>query len=128
MSTLYYNCLRCINVKFKTFFDEFTNSKDLLSFSFKITTRSQKKKAVAELVSGEFEASVAENNSSETLAAGPSNSLRVEPENLEKIKTSLRQEIMSDLTKILAENQKEMLKLIAPLRKKQPLTWLFNME
>ena len=27
---------------------------------------------------------------------------------------------MSDLTKILAENQKEMLKLIAPLRKKQP--------
>ena len=28
---------------------------------------------------------------------------------------------MSDLTKILAENQKEMLKLIAPLNKKQPV-------
>ena len=27
---------------------------------------------------------------------------------------------MSDLTKTLAENQKEMLKLIAPLNKKQP--------
>ena len=27
---------------------------------------------------------------------------------------------MSDLTKILAENQKEMLKLIAPLNKKRP--------
>ena len=28
---------------------------------------------------------------------------------------------MSDLTKVLAENQKEMLKLIAPLNKKQPV-------
>ena len=28
---------------------------------------------------------------------------------------------MSDLTKILAANQKEMLKLIAPLNKKQPV-------
>ena len=28
---------------------------------------------------------------------------------------------MSDLTKILAENQKEMLKLIAPLSKKRPV-------
>ena len=35
------------------------------------------------------------------------------------MKTSLRKEIMSDLTKILAENQKEMLKLIVPLNKKQ---------
>ena len=43
----------------------------------------------------------------------------MEPENLAEIKTSLRKEIMSDLTKILAENQKEMLKLIAPLNKKQ---------
>ena len=32
-----------------------------------MTTRCQKRKAVAELVSGEFEASVAENNSSENL-------------------------------------------------------------
>ena len=29
---------------------------------------------------------------------------------------------MSDLTKILAENQKEMLNLIAPLNKKQPVS------
>ena len=43
-----------------------------------MTTRSQKGKAVAELVSGELEASVAENNSSENLVAGPSKTLRVE--------------------------------------------------
>ena len=84
-----------------------------------MTTRSQKRKAVAELVSGDFETSLAENNPSENLVAGPSKVPRVEPENLEEIKTSLRKEIMSDLTKILAENQKEMLKLIAPSNKKQ---------
>ena len=88
-------------------------------FPFKKTTRSQKRKAVAEVVSGDFVASIAENNPSENLVAGPITTLRVEPENLEEIKTSLRKE-MSDLTKILAENQKEMLKLIAHLNKKQP--------
>ena len=85
-----------------------------------MTTRSQKRKAVAELVSGDFEASIAENTPSENLIAGPSKIPRVEPENLEEIKTSLRK-IMSDLTKILAENQMEMLKLMAPLNKKQPV-------
>ena len=84
-----------------------------------MTTRSQKRKAVAELVSGDFETSVAENSSSENLVASSSKVPRMEPENLIEIKTSLRKEIMSDLTKILAENQKEMLKLIAPLNKKQ---------
>ena len=63
-----------------------------------MTTRSQKRKAVAELVSGDFEASVAENTSSENLMAGSSKVPRVEPENLEEIKTSLRKKIMSDLT------------------------------
>ena len=75
-----------------------------------MTTRSQRRKDVAELVSGDFETSIVENNSSENLVAGPSKVPRVEPENLEEIKTSLRKEIMSDLTKILAENQKEILK------------------
>ena len=64
-----------------------------------MTTRSQKKKALAELVSEEFEASVAENISSENLVAGPSKTIRVDPKNLDEIKTSLREEIMSDLTK-----------------------------
>ena len=86
-----------------------------------MTTRSQKRKAVAELASGDFEASIAENNTTENLIAGPSKNPRIEPENLEEIKTSLRREIMTDRTKILAENQKEMLKLIAPLNKKQPV-------
>ena len=84
-----------------------------------MTTRSQKRKAIAELVSGDFEDSLAENNPPESLIAGPSKSARLEPENLEEIKTSLRKEIMSDLTKILAENQKELLRLIAPSNKKQ---------
>ena len=87
-----------------------------------MTTRSQKRKAVAELVSGDFEASLAENNSTENLTACSSKNPRLELENLEEIKTSLRKEIMSDLTKILAENQKEMLKLIAPVSKKRPVS------
>ena len=85
-----------------------------------MTFRSQKRKAVAELASGEFEASMAEKNQSENLFDGPSKS-RVEPENLDQIKITLRKEIMSDLAKILAENQNEMLKLIAPLNKNQPV-------
>ena len=36
------------------------------------------------------------------------------------MKFTLRKEIMSDLAKTLAENQKEMLKLIAPVAKKRP--------
>ena len=87
-----------------------------------MTTRSQKRKAVAELVSGDFETSITENNSPENLIASSSKNPRLESENLEEIKSTLRKEIMSDLTKILAENQKEMLKLIAPLNKKQPVS------
>ena len=84
-----------------------------------MTTRSQKRKAIAELVSGDFEASLAENNSTENLIPSSSKNPRLELENLEEIKTTLRKEIMTDLTKILAENQKEMLKLIAPASKKR---------
>ena len=85
----------------------------------KMITRSQKRKAITELVSGDFKASIAENNPLGNLIPGPSKSARMEPENLEEIKTSLRKEILSDLTKILAENQKEMPILIAPSYKKQ---------
>ena len=70
---------------------------------------------VAELVSGDFEASIAEKTPSANLIAGPSKVPREQPENLEEIKTSLKRETLSDLTKLLAENQKEMIKLIAPL-------------
>ena len=86
-----------------------------------MTTRIQKRKAVAELVSGDFETSITKNNPSENLVAGPSKIPRVEPENLGETKTSLRKEIMSDLTEMLAENQKKMLKLMTPLNKKQPV-------
>ena len=87
-----------------------------------MTTRSQKGKAVAELTSGDFETPVVENNSNENLIVGPRKNPRIEPENLEEIKTSLRREIMTDLTKILAENQKEIFKLIAPPRKKRSVS------
>ena len=63
-----------------------------------MTTRSQKREAQAELVSGEFKASIVEN--------------------LEEIKTSLRKEIMSDLAKLLAENQKKIMKLVVLSAKK----------
>ena len=87
-----------------------------------MTTRSQKRKAVAELVSGDFEASLNENNSIENPIPSSSKNPRLELENLEEMKTTLRKEIMTDLTKILAENQKEMLKLIAPVSKKRPVS------
>ena len=53
-----------------------------------MTSKSQKRKAVGELVSGEFEVSVAENSQTENTIAGPSKTLRVQPENLDEIKTS----------------------------------------
>ena len=84
-------------------------------------TRSKKRKTVAGLASGDFEASVYENIPYEDLIAGRSKTLRIEPENLDEIKTSLRQAILSDLSKILAETQKEMLKLIASLSRKRPV-------
>ena len=84
-----------------------------------MTTRSQKRKAVEELVSTEMETPIAEVNQNLNPVVGSSKSPRVITENLEEIKSSLRKEIMSDLTKILAENQKEMLKLIAAPVKKQ---------
>ena len=84
-----------------------------------MTTRSQKRKAIEELVSTEIETPITEVNQNLNPVAGSSKSPRVATENLEEIKSSLRKEIMSDLTKILAENQKEMLKLIAAPVKKQ---------
>ena len=84
-----------------------------------MTTRSHKRKAVAELVSGDFDAIVVENAQPENLIAAPSKTLRVEPENVDEIKTSLRKEIMSDSAKMLAGNRKEMLKLIASMSRKQ---------
>ena len=83
-----------------------------------MTTRSQKRKTIEELVSTEIETPIPEANQNLNPVAGTSKSPRILTENLEEIRSSLRREIMSDLTKILAENQKEMLKLIAPVTKK----------
>ena len=84
-----------------------------------MTTRIQKRKAVEELVSAEIETPLAGNSQNINLVAGTSKSPKVHTENLEELKSTLRKEIMSDLTKILAENQEEILKLIAPVAKKQ---------
>ena len=71
-----------------------------------MTTRSQKRKAVEELVSTEMETPITEANQNLNPVVGTSKSPKVITENLEEIKSSLRKEIMSDLSKILAENQK----------------------
>ena len=111
----------------KNVFDDFTISNDHCQcFHSKMTTRSQKRKAVAEVDSGEFEASTSENTLVEHLVAGSSKSPRIQPENLDEIKTSLRRKIMPDLTKFLADNQKEMLKLIPPAVKKTPTVQNFE--
>ena len=86
-----------------------------------MTTRSQKRKAVEELVSTEIETQIPATSQNLNPVAGTSKSPRVLTENLEEIKPSLRKEIISDLIKILAENQKEMLKLIAPTSRKQTI-------
>ena len=79
-------------------------------------TRSQKRKAVAELASG-FEASTSESKLVKNCVEGPSNSPKIQSEKLDEIKTFLRREIISELTKFLAQNQKENIKLIAPVVK-----------
>ena len=84
-----------------------------------MTTRSQRRKAAEELVSRDADTPITGDKSEENLIAGPSKSPRVQPENLDEIKTSLRKAIMSDLSKILAENREEMLRLLAPTTKIQ---------
>ena len=76
-------------------------------FSIKMTTRNQNRKAVEEVVSHDLETPIAGNNQTLILVAGLSKSPRIQPQNLDEIKTSLRNEILADLTEILAENQKE---------------------
>ena len=84
-----------------------------------MTTRSQKKETVEELVSADLETALSGKNQKLNPVAGTSNSPKVQIENLEERKSTIRKEILSDLTKILAEIQKEMLKLIAPVAKKR---------
>ena len=80
-----------------------------------MTVRSRKRKATVEPNPTNLETSLTDNNQTEELIPGPSKNPRTYSENLDDIKSSLRKEIMSDLTKLLAENQKEMLKLITPV-------------
>ena len=86
-----------------------------------MTTRSRKRKAAEDLVSTEIETPLPEISQNENPVAGTSKSPRIISENLKGIKTTLRKEIMTDLTRILVENQKEMLKLIAPVTRKQAI-------
>ena len=72
-----------------------------------MTIRSQKREAVVELVSASLETPLSESIQTENLVAGPSKNPRYHSEDLDEIKTS-------DLAKFSAENQKQMLKLMAP--------------
>ena len=67
----------------------------------KMTTRSQQKKKA------EIENPLTENSQNINPVAGTSKSPKVHNENLQEMKTTLRKEIMSDPTKILAKNQKK---------------------
>ena len=91
-----------------------------------MTTRSQKRKAVAEVVFGGIETSAVENDQPESLIAGPSASRKIQPENLEETNVSLRKEIKFDLAELLAENQKEMMTLVAPTSKNHLLFKTFK--
>ena len=84
-----------------------------------MTTKNQKKKVVEDLVSVDQETTLGGNNQSENPVVGMSKSPKVLTENLEETESTLRKEILSDLTKILSENQKETLKLMAHVAKKQ---------
>ena len=68
---------------------------------------------VEQLVSGKFELPEIEDNTVENPIVSTGYSVRLHSGNLDENKTSLGMEIMSDVTTLLAENQKEMLKLIA---------------
>ena len=70
-----------------------------------MSTRSQKRKIVEELISGEFESSVRNTDNTEVeQVPGPSKqkSPKIRPENLDERKSSLK-----NLAKILIENQKD---------------------
>ena len=83
-----------------------------------MTTRGQKRTTTTEVASGEFEVYPAEPHQVENCVASMSKSPRIQTENLDEIKTCLRKEKMADLTKILAENQKQMIELITPTVRK----------
>ena len=72
-----------------------------------MTTRSQKRKAVEELVSAERETPLAGSSQNINPVAGTSKSPKEHTENLEEMKFALRKEIMSDLAKILAETKRK---------------------
>ena len=55
-----------------------------------MTTRCEKRKAVAELVSGDFEASVTENRKTLNLVPGPDKSPKIQAEKLDEMKTLLK--------------------------------------
>ena len=76
-----------------------------------MTTRSQNRKGTTEVASGELEAFSAETYQVESCVASTSKSPRIQTENFDEMKMCSWREIMADLTKILAENQKQLLEI-----------------
>ena len=87
-----------------------------------MTTRSQKRETVEELVSADLETALSGNNQNVNPVAGTSNSPKIQTEKLEERKSTIRKEILSDLTKILAEIQKEIAKTNSSCSKKTDYT------
>ena len=90
----------------------------LLLLAFRDTSGVATITNVGELVSQHLKTPIAENNHAENVKAGPSKSPKIRLENLDEFRMSLRSEILSDLAKSFAGNQKEMLYLIVPTSKK----------
>ena len=65
-----------------------------------------------------LETLLADNNRDESLIEGPIKSSGLHLENRDEIKSSVRKKILSDHSKIIAESQKELSKLLAPTFKK----------
>ena len=72
-----------------------------------MTTSNQKRNAVEELVSEDLEVPTTDNIAAKNPIDGSSQSRRIQLENLDDNKASLRMEVMSDLTEILAGNQRK---------------------
>ena len=81
-----------VKTKAKRPFEESQTFQRTLSLFLKMTTRSQKKKAVEELASADLETPLSGDNQTEIPLSGTSKSSRIQAENLKEIKSTLKKE------------------------------------
>ena len=112
----------------KIFFEELKGFRRFHFSSVKNDYKKPENKATTEVASGEIEISSNEVHQLENCVASTSKSPKIQTEYLYEIKTCLRRKIMADLTKILAENQKQMLEVITTVRKTSVVQNLDNSD